>query len=407
MTQPDNATTAKGLLLAAGITGDETEDTTVKLTLNQIVDDNAVVAFELSLSKGDENVSEPEVPVTVTFTFPSSFTKDNTKTYQIIHSKNDGTTSDIPLAINGNAQSGYTGTFTTPSFSSFAVVAEDIQPTGITLDHTSLSLKVGNQKQLTANIVPENAANKTVTWTSSNPAVATVSNGVVAAIKVGTTTITAKTANGITATCTVTVVSASSSHHGGGGGGNNNDDEHESIPTKPSSPSTPSQTFVSDTTNDLTVNGTYQFRITSKNGKTPVFVVGTSGVFDVKLASTTGNDYFFKITAIGAPGDKAGIYINGGSRFLVATVGSNPNYAKLDTGKQLSVKAGKTYQFKVTAAKRPSFVCGTGSTFRVAYAGSKGNDYFFKVTATGKVGDKAGFYVNGEKAPRTIGTIVK
>ena len=203
------------------------------------------------------------------------------------------------------------------------------------------------------------------------------------------------------------VVSASSSHHGGGGGGNNNDDEHESIPTKPSSPSTPSQTFVSDTTNDLTVNGTYQFRITSKNGKTPVFVVGTSGVFDVKLARTTGNDYFFKITAIGAPGDKAGIYINGGSRFLVATVGSNPNYAKLDTGKQLSVKAGKTYQFKVTAAKRPSFVCGTGSTFRVAYAGSKGNDYFFKVTATGKVGDKAGFYVNGEKAPRTIGTIVK
>ncbi len=185
------------------------------------------------------------------------------------------------------------------------------------------------------------------------------------------------------------------------------DDKEENKPLNPVIPApTPSGSFVSDTTRDFSVNGTYQFRITSKNGKEPTFVIGTPGVFEIQSVTRSGNDYFFKLRAIGAPGDKAGLYINNGQRLLVATVGSNPNYAKLDTGKQLPVKAGRTYQFRVTAAKKPTFVCGTGSAFRVAYAGSKGNDYFFKVTATGKAGDKAGFYVNGEKAPRTIGTIV-
>ena len=190
---------------------------------------------------------------------------------------------------------------------------------------------------------------------------------------------------------------------------NDDDDDEDEDNNKPSNPvtppSTPSQTFTSDTTSNITINGSYQFKITSKNGKAPTFVVGTPGVFEIVSVTNNGSDYFFKLKAIGAPGDKAGIYVNNGQRLLVATVGSNPNYAKLDTGKQLTVKAGKTYQFKVTALKKPTFSCGTRSTFHVTYAGSKGNDYFFKVTATGKVGDKAGFYVNGEKAPRTIGTV--
>ena len=184
------------------------------------------------------------------------------------------------------------------------------------------------------------------------------------------------------------------------------DDNNENKPTKPTIPTVQTSTYTSDTNRDFSVNETYQFKITSKDGKVPTFVIGTPGVFEVESTIRNGNDYFIKLRAIGAPGDKAGIYINNGQRLLVATVGSNPNYVKFDTGKQLSVRAGKTYQFRVTAAKRPTFVCGTGSTFRVAFAGSKGNDYFFKVTATGKAGAKAGFYVNSEKVPRTIGTII-
>ncbi|HEX3017686.1 MAG TPA: hypothetical protein VHP31_07540, partial [Caproicibacter sp.] len=80
---------------------------------------------------------------------------------------------------------------------------------------------------------------------------------------------------------------------------------------------------------------------------------------------------------------------------------------KLDTGKRLSVKEGKSYTFKVTYSKKPIFISGNSSVFQVKFAGSKGSDYFFTVTAVGKAGNSAGFYVNGEKSPHTVGTIIK
>ena len=66
---------------------------------------------------------------------------------------------------------------------------------------------------LTATVAPTTAYNKTVTWTSSNPDVATVKNGVVTANKMGVTNITAKSSNGRTATCKITVKRTSVSVH--------------------------------------------------------------------------------------------------------------------------------------------------------------------------------------------------
>lgn len=80
---------------------------------------------------------------------------------------------------------------------------------------------------------------------------------------------------------------------------------------------------------------------------------------------------------------------------------------KLDTGKKLSVKAGQSYLFKVTASQKPTFASGNNAVFTASLVGSKGNNYFFKVTAVGKVGSSTGFYVNDEKKPRTVATIVK
>ncbi len=77
----------------------------------------------------------------------------------------------------------------------------------------------------------------------------------------------------------------------------------------------------------------------------------------------------------------------------------------IDTGKYLSVKAGHSYQFKITAASKPTFQCGNDKVFQVIFAGSNGNSYFYKVIAVGKPGQGAGFYVNGQKAPCTIGAI--
>lgn len=87
--------------------------------------------------------------------------------------------------------------------------AENIVPlTGISLSNTSFSMFTGDSKELTVTYKPSNTTdNKSVTWTTSDKSVATVTNGKITAIGVGTATITAKV-GAFTATCTVTVSSS-------------------------------------------------------------------------------------------------------------------------------------------------------------------------------------------------------
>ena len=82
-----------------------------------------------------------------------------------------------------------------------------VSVTGITLSQTEAAMTVGGETlTLTATVAPDDATDKTVTWTSSDPTVATVANGVVTAVAAGTATITATTTDGsFTATCDVTV----------------------------------------------------------------------------------------------------------------------------------------------------------------------------------------------------------
>lgn len=80
-----------------------------------------------------------------------------------------------------------------------------IQVTSITLDKEELTVFVGNQVTLTATVKPDDATDKTVTWTSSNTSAATVDNGVIKGVGTGRTTITA-TAGNQSATCSVLVV---------------------------------------------------------------------------------------------------------------------------------------------------------------------------------------------------------
>ena len=75
------------------------------------------------------------------------------------------------------------------------------------LNNSTLELSEGEGAQLTAHFNPENATNKTVTWTSDNPKIVTVDGGKVTAVSAGTATITVTTEDGNhKATCTVTVI---------------------------------------------------------------------------------------------------------------------------------------------------------------------------------------------------------
>ena len=80
-----------------------------------------------------------------------------------------------------------------------------VEVSGVTLNQTSASLAIGESVDLSATVSPSNASNKSVSWSSSDAGVATVSNGKVTAVKVGTATITV-TAGDKIATCTITVV---------------------------------------------------------------------------------------------------------------------------------------------------------------------------------------------------------
>lgn len=78
--------------------------------------------------------------------------------------------------------------------------------TGVALTPDKVALNVGETQELTAVVAPSNATNKTVTWESSDPDVATVKDGVVTAVGKGTATITVTTEDGnYTAACTITV----------------------------------------------------------------------------------------------------------------------------------------------------------------------------------------------------------
>lgn len=90
-------------------------------------------------------------------------------------------------------------------------IASSIPVTGVTVSPTTGSITVGGAAlELTATVAPEDATNKSVTWSSSDDTVATVSaTGEVTAVGAGSATITVTTVDGsFTASCTVTVSAA-------------------------------------------------------------------------------------------------------------------------------------------------------------------------------------------------------
>lgn len=139
-----------------------------------------------------------------------SWTVDDSK--NIKATQTDGKLVLSPSSATANGWAKVTVT-TTDHYSrtlsrSFTVVMSGSVISGVSLDQTQLNLLV-TQKPVQLNAMLAGSSNKTfndVTWTSSNPAVAKVENGLVTPVDVGDCTITVKTLDGgYTATCAVTV----------------------------------------------------------------------------------------------------------------------------------------------------------------------------------------------------------
>ena len=139
-----------------------------------------------------------------------SWTVDDSKNIKATQTDGKLVLSPSSASANGWAKVTVTNTdhYSRTLSRSFTVVMSGSVISGVSLDQTQLNLPV-TQKPVQLKATLAGSSNKTfndVTWTSSNPAVATVENGLVTPVDVGDCTITVKTLDGgYTATCAVTV----------------------------------------------------------------------------------------------------------------------------------------------------------------------------------------------------------
>lgn len=215
------------------------------------------------------------------------------------------------------------------------IQVKEIPVESVELSEKTLTLKIGENKTLTATVLPENATNKEVTWKSDNEAVATVEDGTVTAIAEGTANITA-TAGEKTATCVVTVPAKQS-----GGSTDNN-------------PSSPTNVAVSSVTlnpnqaaETLAVGGQITFTaVVAPANATDKKVAWASS--DPNVAAISGPDASGKVTVAGKKAGTAKITATAGGKTATCTVtvvSLSLNKTKLTMGK------GEKFTLKVSGAK--------------------------------------------------------
>lgn len=192
------------------------------------------------------------------------------------------------------------------------VKSKTVYVTGVYLSDSDISLDVGEGQQLTASVYPSNATNRTVSWSSSNSTVASVSNGYIYAKSSGTVTITCKATDGsgCSASCYVRVtnpivyVSSISLDYNSltldpGSG------RQLTATVYPSNATNRSVTWSSSNTSVATVNGGYVSAVsegtatitckaTDGSGKYATCSVKVNGT-DVKVTSITLNESNWKM----------------------------------------------------------------------------------------------------------------
>ena len=147
-----------------------------------------------------------------TFKLIPTIVPDNTTDRSCLWSTTDSriATVDEDGTVTGIAPGTAKITVTTVdgAFTDICDVQVEVPVTGVSIDRETLRLSKGRTWPLQVTVAPEDATNKVISWTSSDPGVATVnSEGVVTTVEAGTATITARTVDGnLTDTCTVTVI---------------------------------------------------------------------------------------------------------------------------------------------------------------------------------------------------------
>lgn len=189
------------LTMTAANQGNEKLEATCKVT----VTDEAIAATAIKLS---DTAIELEVDGTKTLT--AELTPEGS-TDKVTWSSSDEevavvdkATGKITAKAVGEATITATANENVSATCKVTVTAKTIAVESVTLDKTAATVEEGETVQLTATVKPDEATDKTVTWSTSDETIATVKDGLVTAVKEGKATITAK-AGTKTAECTITV----------------------------------------------------------------------------------------------------------------------------------------------------------------------------------------------------------
>lgn len=263
----------------------------------------------------------------------------------------DGFSSSATLYdANGALPTDYADSSFTASLSALGPVAliDTKEETGsteassVTLSKTALTLEAGKTGKLSATVLPTTATDKSVTWSSNNEAVATVStNGTVTAHKAGTAVITARTANGKSASCTVTVTGGS---------------------TEPTEPVEPTNSVSASATLRTAghSDGKPSFRLALKNAKN-VATVRVQFTADTDVVSVTGANGF---TVLDQPkGSYVGGKYTGEVMLVYVNSGRTAFTQSAETGIATFVTGGTTPTLKITGVT----ISGWDSTGKAVY----------------------------------------
>jgi uncharacterized protein YjdB len=184
--------------------------TTITVTTSNGISASCVITVTQPVTGVTLNLSEATIEVGESIALEATVSPDNATDKTLTWRSSDETVATVNESGVVKAQSAgnTTITVTTSNGISVACVITVTQPvTGVTLNLAEATIEVGESIALEATVSPDNATDKTLTWRSSDEAVATVNDlGVVKAQSAGNTTITVTTSNGISASCVITVV---------------------------------------------------------------------------------------------------------------------------------------------------------------------------------------------------------
>ena len=302
----------------------------------------------LSLTKGDTATLVATINPTNATNKNITWSSSNDNIVSVsngnITAKNEGTATITATSSNGKTA---TCTISVKLPEVKPVVKPIVKPvevSSITLRETDCTIAVNTSLQLNATVLPTNASNKTITWSSSDNSIAKVDkNGVVKGIKPGKVTITVKTSNNKTATCIIRV----------------------NIPAKSISLNKTSLTINKGSTQNLTVNfnptNTTSKVITWKSSNNNIATVNTKGTVTAK---SKGNAI---ITATSKYGKTATCKVTVTDKVLYVSKngsdsnsGTSPNNAlktikkgisKLSAGYTLMVNAGTYNENDISLSK--------------------------------------------------------